>query len=170
MCPVRQWAAIVQRISTYPGTSIDSTVNTVMTLDGKLALIDSKQILHTLRAAAMAIGVNDLGFHPNEIGLHSLRSGAAMAMYLAGVPVFSIMLQGRWSSDAFLRYIRKQVQQFSAGISMKMNTADDFFTIPEAHHDDPRIRGHRDNLECRNDIFGHNARGAATRPSFALWT
>ncbi len=35
--------------------------------------------------------------------IHSAWSGAAMAMYLAGVPVFTIMLLGRWSSDAFLR-------------------------------------------------------------------
>jgi hypothetical protein len=41
-------------------------------------------------------------------------------MYLAGVPVFSIMLIGRWSSTAFLKYIRKQVQEFLQGISSKM--------------------------------------------------
>jgi len=43
-----------------------------------------------------------------------------MAMYLADVPIFSIMLIGRWSSTAFLNYIRKQVQEFSHGISSKM--------------------------------------------------
>ena len=43
-----------------------------------------------------------------------------MALYLAGVPVFSIMLVGRWSSTAFLKYIRKQVQEFLQGISSKM--------------------------------------------------
>jgi hypothetical protein len=53
-----------------------------------------------------------------------------MAMYLAGVPVFTIMLLGRWSSDAFLRYIRKQVKEFSTGISQKMIHHEDFFTIP----------------------------------------
>ncbi len=43
-----------------------------------------------------------------------------MAMYLAGTPVFSIMLVGRWSSKAFLKYIQKQVQEFSHGILLKM--------------------------------------------------
>jgi hypothetical protein len=42
-----------------------------------------------------------------------------MAMYLAGVSVFSIVLIGRWSSTAFLKYIRKQVQEFLQGISSK---------------------------------------------------
>jgi hypothetical protein len=43
-----------------------------------------------------------------------------MAMNLAGVPIFSIMLIGQWSSTAFLKYIWKQVQEFLYGISSKM--------------------------------------------------
>jgi hypothetical protein len=50
-----------------------------------------------------------------------------MAMYLAGIPVFTIMLIGCWSSDAFLCYIQLQVQQFSYGISNCMITSPDFF-------------------------------------------
>jgi len=56
-----------------------------------------------------------------------------MAMYLAGVPVFTIMLLGRWSSDAFLRYIRKEVQEFSNSVSSKMIRNENFFTISESH-------------------------------------
>jgi len=52
-----------------------------------------------------------------QIGLHSAQSGAAMAMFLSEVPVFQIMLFGRWASDAFLCYVRKQAKEFSAGIS-----------------------------------------------------
>jgi hypothetical protein len=70
-----------------------------------------------------------LGFDPNHLGLHSAQSGAAMAMHLAGVPVFTIMLLGCWSSNAFLRYIRKQVQEFSKGVSDKMISNERFFTI-----------------------------------------
>jgi hypothetical protein len=65
-----------------------------------------------------------------------------MAMYLAGVPVFTIMLLGHWSSDAFLRYIRKQVKQFSRDISDKMIQNEIFFTIPSASTDDPRTTNH----------------------------
>ena len=35
-------------------------------------------------------------------------------------PVFSIMLIRRWSSTAFLKYTREQVQEFLQGISSKM--------------------------------------------------
>ena len=49
-------------------------------------------------------------------------------MYLSGIPVFTIMLIGRWSSDAFLQYIHQQVQQFSFGVSNQMISSPDFFT------------------------------------------
>jgi hypothetical protein len=100
--------------------------------------------------AAAAIGKNTLGFSPEQIGLHSARSGAALAMYLAGVPVFTIMLMGRWSSDAFLCYIRKQVKEFSSGISKRMITNEKIFTIPLASHKDPRIHNHPLNLASWN--------------------
>jgi hypothetical protein len=41
-------------------------------------------------------------------------------MYLNGVPVYTIMLLGCWSSDASLRYIRKQVESFGSGVLSKM--------------------------------------------------
>jgi len=61
--------------------------------------------------AATAIGKDKLGFTANQIGLHSARGRAAMAMYLAGVPVFTIMLLGCWSSDAL--YSLLPVKQWS---------------------------------------------------------
>ena len=42
-----------------------------------------------------------LSFEPSEIGTHALCSGATMEMYQAGVPVYTIMLIGRWLSDTF---------------------------------------------------------------------
>jgi hypothetical protein len=41
-------------------------------------------------------------------------------MHMAGVPVYTIMLIGRWSSDAFLIYLRTQVMQFTQRISIGM--------------------------------------------------
>jgi hypothetical protein len=77
-------------------------------------------IINLIRDGVVGIGETKLGIERWEVGTHSIRSGAAMAMYLADVPIFSIMLIGRWSSTAFLNYIRKQVQEFSHGISSKM--------------------------------------------------
>ena len=63
--------------------------------------------------------MSGLGVKANDVGTHSIRSSFAMALYLAKRPVSTIMLMGRWSSDAFLLYIRRQVQEFSKGVSIK---------------------------------------------------
>jgi hypothetical protein len=159
LCPVKIWAKIIKRLLKYPSTTPDTTVNTFLSPNGKFIQFTGQQLLKRLRLAAETFGADILGFTPDQLGLHSARSGAAMAMYLSGVPVFTIMLLGRWSSDAFLRYIRKQVKEFSSGISQKMITKEHFFTVPIASHDDPRIRDHPLNLTSRN-INGHSFKDA----------
>ncbi len=77
-------------------------------------------IVNLIHDGVVAIGETKLGTNQSKIGSKSIRSGAAMAMYLAGTPVFLIMLVRRWSSTAFLKYIRKQVQEFLHRISSKM--------------------------------------------------
>ena len=72
---------------------------------------------------------SQLGFTKDEIGLHSVRSGGAMAMFLSGVATIIIMRIGRWSSEAFLEYIREQVEQFTMGVSKKMLQFENFNTI-----------------------------------------
>ena len=67
-----------------------------------------------------------LGIAKHELGTHSIRSGAAMAMYLGECPVYTIMLIGQWSSNAFLQYIRKQVMEFSHNVSKRMLTFQTF--------------------------------------------
>jgi hypothetical protein len=112
------WSAIAQRILGLPAdTTQDSPVNLYLTPGGTVHHVSSTNALDRLCLAARLMGEGQLGFHDKEIGTHSIRSGAAMAMYLSGVPAIVIMLIGRWSSDGFLLYIRRQVQEFSYGIS-----------------------------------------------------
>jgi hypothetical protein len=129
LCPVRIWASIVRRLSSYPSFSQNMMVNSFLLTDGSIHLFTGTELLKKLRRAATALGPDVLDFTSSQIGLHSARSGAAMAMYLTGVPAFTIMLLGRWASDAFLRYIRKQVKEFSSGISEKMIMNENFSTI-----------------------------------------
>ena len=56
-------------------------------------------------------------------------------LYLQGVRSEKIMLQGRWRSSAFLTYIRAQVSEFSTGLSDKMTSNRDFYTIPDYNYD-----------------------------------
>jgi hypothetical protein len=126
----------------------------------RLNKIASTQVLSALRAASKAVGNAHLGFEPSKMGTHSLCSGAAMDMYLTGVPGYTIMLIGRWSSNAFLCYIRKQVEQFLQHIAKQMLTFRSFQTIPEIAPQvvlikDPQQRNHRNNAETRQNIGGN---------------
>jgi hypothetical protein len=170
LCPVVTWAAIVRRILGYPGTTKDSPVNLVQDSLGNLKLISSSTGLAYLRTLATELGEDTLGFKPSDIGNHSIRSGGAMAMYLANIPVYTIMLLGRWSSDAFLLYIRKQVQEFSNGVSKLMIQHQQFFTIPDqSSFEDPRSRSGL-HLSGRGLHHGLSAQSFAARPAFSAFS
>ena len=171
LCPVRQWAAIVRRIWSYKGATMDTAVSAVLR-HGRIEHITSKEMVKALRAACAAVGWEELGFEEHEIGTHSIRSGAAMAMFLGECPVYCIMMIGRWSSDAFLRYIRKQVEQFSHNVSKRMLRFQFHRHVPEFNpsisHWDPRQRNHPDNAETRRNVGGDMAQQARL-PSFSLF-
>ena len=136
MCPVRAAAELVSALynSGLPPSKVpDLKINTVVQ-NGKLFSIPSSMILEKIRSAVKSLGKERLGFAEDDVGTHSNRSGGAMGMYLAGTPVYTIMLMGRWSSDAFMRYIRKQVLTMSHGISSKMITYEEFYTVPDFVH------------------------------------
>ena len=98
---------------------------------GKIHLLKSSAMILKLRAVVGIMGEERLGFLPKDVGTHSIRSGGAMAMYLDYVRPFTIMLIGRWKSDAFLKYIRRQVEAFSHNVSSRMKRNPDFFTTPD---------------------------------------
>ena len=128
--PIWHWAYTIKRLRSYP--NYDPTWPIYTYYDFKkqrFSDIRSYEILDDIRAAVTAIGPDVLGFTANEVGTHSNRGAFAMMMYLAGVPVFTIMKMGRWLSDAFLQYIEKQVLTFSKGISKKMIASNTFFNF-----------------------------------------
>lgn len=119
LCPVRLWATVVKRIRSYPGADDNTPVSAVWR-NNRIEHITSKEIIDAINASAEAIGWDKLGVKKGDFGTHSIRSGGAMAMYLDEIPIFTIMLIGRWSSDAFLKYIRKQVDKFTYNIAKRM--------------------------------------------------
>ncbi len=88
LCPVRTWAAIIKRLASYPGASPTDTVNLFRYPDGKKHMFSGSELLKCLRLVATTLGADVLGFTAKEIGLHSARSGAAMAMYFGSCPSF----------------------------------------------------------------------------------
>lgn len=94
-------------------------------------LITSDLVRAKLKAVVKVMGEATLGFHNDAIGLHSIRAGGAMAMFLSGVSEIIIQRIGRWSSFAFLEYIREQVECFTAGVSQKMLQFETFYHLNE---------------------------------------
>jgi hypothetical protein len=113
---------------------LPTTLINYLEIGGKGYTIPSSLILLKIRQAVTSLGHGALGFSADEVGTHSNRSGGAMGMFLSGTPVYTIMLMGRWSSDAFMRYIRKQVLSLSHGIAAKMLTYEQFYTVPDFVH------------------------------------
>jgi len=112
MCPVQAAAELVRRIRSYPNTNDDTPISALL-IGSRITHVTGKQVANVLKDTVRAIGEDALNIKADEVGTHSIRSAAAMAMFLGGLPVYLIMLMGRWSSDAFLRYNRKQIEQFS---------------------------------------------------------
>ena len=129
LCPVLAAAFTVKRVLRIPGATRDSKICSFVSSKGKISCINSSQALPRLRAVVDLIGAESLGFTKDDVGLHSIRSGGAMAMFLAGVATIIIMRIGRWSSEAFLEYIREQVEQFTLGVSKRMLQFENFNTI-----------------------------------------
>jgi len=127
--PVVAWAKTVQRVWGYPGTTEDTKVCTFMKPDGAQNSIQSNQVRDWLRTIVELIGEDVLGFTKDDIGLHSIRSGGAMAMFLSKTSTIIIQRIGRWSSEAFLEYIREQVESFTIDVAQNMLAFEFFFNI-----------------------------------------
>jgi hypothetical protein len=129
LCPVKQWAALVQRIWSCPNTTTQTPVSALLQ-HNKVIHITNQDIVHALQDSLKTYREARLRITIDELGTHSIRSGAAMAMYLGGAPVFAIQMIGRWSSDSFMKYIRKQIKEFTYGISQQMLTMQSFRHVP----------------------------------------
>lgn len=77
------------------------------------------------------MGKESLGFNSKEIGTHSIRSGGAMIYCLAKTESYIIQIIGRWKSDSFLKYIRKQIQEFTSGITDEVLKMEHFNHVPK---------------------------------------
>jgi hypothetical protein len=97
-----------------------------------------------------------------------------MAMYLDGVPVFASMIMGRLCSDAFLKQIFKQVEQFSRNAASCMIKNQHFYHIPSftptVSNKDPRQHNHPVNAASTRQNCGRTLASQARMASFVLFT
>jgi hypothetical protein len=144
LCPILRWGRAVQRIlRTIP----DCTARTPLCAfraHGKVQLLNNNFTKLLLRhTCSFYGGYQTFGFHPHEIGNRSIRSGAAMALFLMDHSSAKIMILGRWSSDAFLVYIRPQVLEWTNSMSSDMIRFDSFLDVGRfdmVPKSDPRTR------------------------------
>ena len=64
----------------------------------RITHVTGKEVVNKLKDTVRAIGEEVLNIKADEVRTHSLQSGAAMAMFCGGLPVYLIMLMGRWPS------------------------------------------------------------------------
>ena len=93
LCPICFAAGLVRRIGSYPGTSLSTNISAYMSI-GSVDHVTSQQVINALRDALGAMGETRLGIAKLELSTHSIRLGAAMAMYLGECLVYTIMLIG----------------------------------------------------------------------------
>jgi hypothetical protein len=72
------------------------------------------------------------------------------------------MLIGRWLSDAFLRYIQKQVIEFSHNVSKKMLLFKNYKPVPNYDlriaANNTRVCNNPNNVEMRRNVGGDASR------------
>jgi hypothetical protein len=187
--PVTSWAKIVARVMSYKKTTLRSQVNTFFHPQKKcLVCITSAQTRAFLKWTVAQMGAKSLGIQINRVGTHSVRTSCAMLLYMAKVRTAAIMLLGRWKSDAFLLYLRRQVKEFTQGLSEAMASQPLMFhtdatatepilspAFSQATHDDPMTR-HPNSLASSTTRFNGRSqtnttgtRGSMTTPAFHLW-
>jgi hypothetical protein len=69
------------------------------------------------------------GIPIERINTHSLRSGGANALSLAGCSDTQIQKMGRWRGATFKEYVRKELASFSEGMSTKMKQKFHFVNV-----------------------------------------
>jgi hypothetical protein len=166
-CPVKAAAKLVKYLRSVGGH--DDTFIYFYQNPGSQQLepLMGPQCLKFLRSFIDEIDHESRGLTKStQVGLHSLRSSAAMAMHLNGVPTATLMLQGRWSSDAYLRYLRKQVAEFGQDVADRMLQTPAFHHVPEPDPSDPRT--HNPQSEAANRGMGRSGR-SIRKSKFALY-
>jgi hypothetical protein len=115
LCPVRSFARAAVCCRQIPAADEDTPLCCVGQKD---ILVSSEFTKKLLRDTCQIYGgAETFGFEAAEIGNHSLRSGAAMALFMMNHSQERIMILGRWNSDAFLAYIRPQVLEWTSNMA-----------------------------------------------------
>ena len=134
LCPIEAWASVVKRHQEdFPGSKGEKLPVSYCRTRGKSWEVTASQVTRLLRkVCSSGDSGRKYGFHEDEIGTRSIRSGAAMALAIQGGNTDEkIRILGRWKSLAFLTYIRPQVLEWSGGMAADMARTKSFTDVSE---------------------------------------
>ena len=127
-CPVRALGRRYMHIRTHAHDS--STFLSAFYVNGARFDVTDRDIRFGLKRAAAALKYPLMkGIPIDRIDTHSLRSGGANALSLAGYSDRQIQKMGRWRSATFKEYIREELAGFSEGMSRNMKRRFQFVNI-----------------------------------------
>ena len=129
LCPVRRFGRAVIRVRRFcVGVNERTPICSINNSKYKSDRITQAYTCSLLRRVCRIFGGEErFGFRPDEIGNKSIRSGAAMALFLKDCSPEKIMILGRWRSKAYLDYIRPQVAELTDLLSSDMILFENFF-------------------------------------------
>ena len=118
-CPVRALGRRVLHIRLH--TTDYTTFLSAFFVNTTRFDVTDRDIRTSVKQAAVALRYPELkGIPILRVDTHSLQSGGANALSLAGFSDREIQKMGRWRSATFKEYIREELACFSKGMSRKM--------------------------------------------------
>jgi hypothetical protein len=129
LCPIIQWAALTQQILGYPGTTKNTKVLTVQN-SRKLLHITSKIITMALHDGVAAYGKAKLQIFKHKVGTHFIQLRHSHGNVPWGGTRIHNHANPWWLSNAFMKYIRKQIKKITFDVSQKMLTMQQFRHTP----------------------------------------
>ena len=93
------------------------------------SLLRADHVRSKLQAIVVLIWGYVLCFKKDDIWLHSIWSGEAMAMFLSGTSVIIIMRVRRCFGEALLEYIWEHIESFTFSKSQRILKFEEFFNL-----------------------------------------
>lgn len=130
MCPIRALGRRFCHIRRHMKGEWKTPLSAYYTSNGTRSDVSAKDISSGLKSAAALLNYpSDRGIPIERIDTHSLRSGGANALSLAGYSDTQIQKMGRWKGKTFKEYIREELHNFSEGMSRAMKKVMGFVNI-----------------------------------------
>ena len=134
-CPVKALGRVVNDMIAF-GAEGEEFLSAFQHENGEVQHVISGDISKALKhAAAEKDYPGGRGVPVNLIDAHSLQSGGANALSLAGYKEHEIQKMGRWNGKTFKEYISEQLSNFSEGMSEAMSKTFNFVNIAQGWTD-----------------------------------